>query len=293
MKDESRNDDEEQREQHLDADRGISGAGEAYQQDQRTHTASDADNTHKGQAQSYRTRWKKTTVSNQFITVATIVIATATIATCVTSVLQWRVLSRQLSQMEEGAEQTDRMIRETNRIANGMDSVRQQSKAALDASIEISRTDQRAWLSVYVTSETPRIGHNLTIITHVKNTGRSFAKDTKLCSLPADTETLRQIPQFIECTEDQWQFGTLMAPNDEWVHNTWYGHPSASRTAGLTATQVKLLNANEVVMWQYGKVTYSDIFGHDHWVKFCSRGIVRDGVLQFFRCPIGNEMDDG
>jgi hypothetical protein len=83
---------------------------------------------------------------------------------------------------DETRDQVDRIIAQQQRTADAMEKSLERSKAALDSSIAISQTDQRAWVTVdqmKITSEI-KAGEPLVIEIILKNSGKTPARSVRM-----------------------------------------------------------------------------------------------------------------
>jgi len=183
---------------------------------------------------------------------------TAVIA--VTGVLGWWVTWGQLDIMKG---QIAEMITAMNRIASSMEESAKQSKTALDYTIEKSKLDQRAWVTISRAVINPPIvaGKTSYITITLKNSGKSpalktrFRQAAKLVSeLPRGLMPQVSSNKLIESVSVIGPDGTTMnhfalVPLSEW--------------------QVSLLNSGKGMIVTFGSITYFDIFDIKHDTTFC------------------------
>jgi hypothetical protein len=195
--------------------------------------------------------------------------------------LQWR-------EMIGATDAAQRTIDETrrNRIL---------AEKSLNATIEQFHLEQRAWLSVTITSEAPKVNQRMAITVQIVNTGKTYALDTRLCALSAFTNDVPhkeplEVPKFESCHSKNhikdWTAGNLIPPNSNSGHDSFVENPNA--------TAVEWLAAGKTILWQYGEITYRDIFDKtpSHWVKFCYYRIVtHNGEARWVTCNTGNDID--
>ena len=204
--------------------------------------------------------------TNIAIAIATIVISIATVYT--------------YSEIHSGSAQTDKIIAADERIATAMENAVSQSHAALDASIESSRLDRRAWIGVEDISLLNQMGGHLPYLTvqiKSRNAGLSPALNVAnqlavaiASSFESALPTMGALPP---------------------------GHIGTPALPGQTRTQIEIgpspspddfldmLNGRKT-LFIYGRITYQDIFGRSHETKFCGfYNIKKDGLID--ACPNG------
>jgi hypothetical protein len=101
-------------------------------------------------------------------------------------------------EMHDAGKQTDRIIVADERIAKAMEDSVKKSGDALNASIEASRTDQRAWVGVKsINVGTLEAEKNLVAEVALNNSGKSLANKVQGYATLAisDSRTLREFPE--------------------------------------------------------------------------------------------------
>lgn len=147
---------------------------------------------------------------------------------------------------------------------------------ALNATIESSHLEQRAWLAPSLW-ETKRNENGLIYFNIAyKNTGKTPA--VVVVAILTATSNLGDIPKF---DTKPLQRGDLVAP-DTSVHIT---------------TEHRLLTEKELAaniagdpLYLYGTIWYNDIFGRQHWTQFCTSTMRK--LVDFSPCPTHNRSDD-
>ncbi|MGO9095299.1 MAG: hypothetical protein ACLQGV_08750 [Bryobacteraceae bacterium] len=141
-----------------------------------------------------------------------------------------------------------------------------QSKAALDATIEASRRDQRAWLTVRAVSmEAPlRIGEKPRATVEVANSGKTPAVDATIAGTVLSRRRLADA-----------------------LSGATTGHAPSRAVIGPDATLKVTLEASEAVthkeqidavasgpwlLYATGRIVYRDIFHDEHVTEFCFQG---------------------
>jgi hypothetical protein len=136
-----------------------------------------------------------------------------------------------------------------------------QARTALDASINMARTEQRAWISVrLINLDKMNEGSPLQITVGITNTGKTPAfsityRDLLVMSpFPIDTSK----PTYIVPA----QHGTTIFPNATFP---WPLYSSSN----LSAEQVRAIKAHTLFIYVFGEFKYKDIFNRPHLTKFC------------------------
>jgi hypothetical protein len=138
--------------------------------------------------------------------------------------------------------------------------------------------DQRPWIALTRFDATPQPGAPLTLYMPVQDAGKSPALNFEL---RVDYELVpsgqrwevkyRNIPALI------WRPGT-MNPTDQ---NNWGPHFNLGYT--LTPAQFERVEQGNLLLYFFGESRYQDIFGRQHYTRFCRRYDPRIG---------DNHMDD-
>lgn len=158
-----------------------------------------------------------------------------------------------------------------------------------------AQLDQRAWLHAYLTSGPPQVGKDLIVTLYVANSGKTFARNVRLCSLFEATSDVPHrdplvMPILRACTDTDWTAPNMIPPGPDWAHNAAVMNPRGAG-AGLDEKQVEWLASGKMVVWHFGKITYDDIFDQHHWVTFCFARIVQHGETNWVTCNVGNDID--
>jgi len=176
---------------------------------------------------------------------------------------QTTAMKGQLAEMKAGGAQVDTVITAMNRIASSMEESAKQSKAALDYTIEKSRLDQRAWLTIsQAVIQVPIVaGRTSDITLTLKNSGKSpalkmrFRQAAKLVSqLPTGLMPKVPLSKPVESV-------SVIGPDGTSVNHF--------TLAPLPAWQVSLLDSGKGRIVTFGTVIYFDIFNIEHDTTFC------------------------
>lgn len=131
----------------------------------------------------------------------------------------------------------------------------------------VASVSKRAWVAVNnVEFVVPQEGKQFSATVHFKNTGKTFAKRLSIFNYTRGISNGNPAPNFEEIVESD------------------KGDPEASfaiLAPGVTAggsVRPKLVTAKESaedfksgkkIIYFFGKISYCDIFGLDHWTTFC------------------------
>jgi len=164
-----------------------------------------------------------------------------------------------------------------------MESSVKQAGKALNASIEASRTDQRAWISVkeITVSKSLIVGSPVQVSVTAINTGKTPALNMVVSDFgmgPIETDRRRDLIIHYSAHE-------VIAPNNT---NT------VLATATYDDESIRGILAGAIRIYVRGRLVYKDVFGLTHQTKFCAyypnNGSPTSSTY-FFNCKSGNSMD--
>jgi hypothetical protein len=160
-----------------------------------------------------------------------------------------------------------------------------QSQRALDASIEASRNDQRAWLAIvdmHIVKE-PVVGEKFRVTYAVANTGKTPA---------TDSTTKNQL--FFEYTEPlrpDWMAipgaGQAVLFPSTTSRNIPFELDAPRITQGVVEAYTKTLTK----VFLRTRADYRDVFGKAHWSEVCFTHLFGDPADQWLACPIAGYID--
>ncbi len=163
------------------------------------------------------------------------------------------------------------MVGQEQRIADNaqtsLEASNRQSKAALDTSIENARLDQRAWVTVEgFKATTFGVGQQFLVPRVFKNNGRTPAVHVRVRTAllpvkpntPEDWSVVYKAPP--KTTE-------VLGPQEE-LDSTMTGTKDSPQ--GLSDTGFQDIKEGRTIVFDYGVLVYCDVFGHQHWTKFCN-----------------------
>lgn len=201
--------------------------------------------------------------------------------------------------------QNDRAERLTNaneksslaakQTAEAMAKTLEQSRGSLDATISNFQMEQRAWVgsdkllwNEYqdgVNTVHAKEGEKFFAGIHFTNSGRTPAFNAKgFFKIQAlkPGEIITGIPSGEEKLYLQ-QTTSVVQPQGGFRLDTTLPIP-------MTKSQIEALEKRDLIVNAFGKVTYDDVFGHHHFIKFCN--FLTPDRTGFAACPYYNETDD-
>lgn len=221
--------------------------------------------------------WKN---PNHWVAIATVFIAVANALYTFFALQQWNTMKSTLTEMQHsGATATAQAwasVGNLNWLARQMGDARDQSiaaaKNALNASIDISRNDQRAWVTADTILSDPSIlkeGVPANVFITFKNSGKSPALYLSVIG-KVDPVGGASLPSFSYESETTKRFGVL-GPNVACFTSFPVAtmDPTTREKAPLTGMLFHRLVSGDVVWYFHGVARYRDIFGRPHWTTFC------------------------
>ncbi len=185
--------------------------------------------------------------------------------------------------IKEGTEQARLMGKQTDILSNLKDSF----SAALDASIEASRNDQRAWVGIK-SMDVTLLETDKPLKTEVKiiNTGKTIALDLYY---PGAVQT-SWVPLDIEKFERSKNMPPATAPMRAGVlfQNIEVNIP-AETSVPLNSQQVEAIKARRLLVYLFGEIHYKDIFRRPHTTQYC--GVYVPGTRRFEDCTQHTSVD--
>lgn len=188
----------------------------------------------------------------------------------------------QLDEMRGGGQQTERLIiLNTGQMSNAAktaSAARDQAKAAQDSVKAIQRQmrqDQRAWITVKIAS--PEFSESKPFFVPITftNTGKTPARHFTAAVFVERVQNGKS-PSF----EYKNSIGTTATvgtvfPGGVMLHRGFafrldYTAKTAEGINTLSPAELRELIDAKAYIATYGKITFTDIFGTSHWVKFCA-----------------------
>jgi hypothetical protein len=158
------------------------------------------------------------------------------------------------------------------------------AKNAVELARRTAHIDQRAYLSIKITSVPAKEGKALRTVGIVSNHGKTYALNVTACKVGQDVmnnppvNPVKEPPSFYDCSKPkaEWHPHGVIAPNSD-VEIDLASMSSPGRV-GLNKIAAAAVNMGMLVTWEYGQIRYDDIFGCSHWVQFCyNRAPTSDG----------------
>jgi hypothetical protein len=236
-------------------------------------------------------RWRRTTIANQVMVVLTGLICLATAVNVIVAVIQAYDNARQASRLAAIADGIKTMLE--NSVRQSKENSEQlllqdretlhatlaHSKASLDASIEASRLDQRAWLAVKEVRIESELALNepLRYSINLVNTGKTPALDVRFVELRSGNN---------EATIDE-----LAPPRDRGVVAPGNNIKVFGRSNRLDQPTTKAIQDGTIRLYISGTIEYWDIFKtKPRHTRFCVY-YPTSAPPNFFNCTDGNTMD--
>jgi uncharacterized repeat protein (TIGR01451 family) len=221
--------------------------------------------------------------------------------------------SRQSERMLQSANRIDDAADSFSRSANGInqrmsDAVTQlttqaaamdksrvssenQSTKALQAAIDNSHRDERAWVGISRIQTDPTVvqaGKTFVYLLDLSNTGRTPAKNVHGFML-TDPQLPGHLPDFSYSTDAPFKAGTIL-PSTSISTVMKLGIRNPMGGAELTPKAIERFAAGDIDLFVHGIVYYEDIFHAQHWTSFCFK-VARD-FAKYDACATHNDTDD-
>jgi hypothetical protein len=159
----------------------------------------------------------------------------------------------------------------------------QVSNAALEASIESSHNDQRAWIAVKNMSITSfETGKPLKTEVKIINTGKTNALEVQESGVVGIYQGKMDVEKYLkETPPPEHEPVVLFQGIDVAI--------PAETSAPLTEEQIKAIQDRRYPVYLFGDVHYKDIFKKSHITQYC--GIFVPAINKFEACPQHNKVD--
>jgi hypothetical protein len=145
-----------------------------------------------------------------------------------------------------------------------------------------SHLDLRAWVAPVFLSGKPEPGRVWTVTIETQNSGKTFGKKFEIIAIPKIKELADPDPDFEKELRDMRekrpnQGQGVIAPGGQFAHTAKpYGDHN------LTGAQLEYIKSPTVLVLVFGKITYSDVFGCDHWTTFCGKWHSEDDSFSIY-----------
>lgn len=188
------------------------------------------------------------------------IVAICTAAQASFAYLQWRVT-------ESGGAQTDKIIATAEQISKSLEGSLKQSERALATSIEVSRTDQRAWLGIRIVDLAPmEAGKPLRVESRLANSGKTPALKLVYPGMLHLSEKPMTGKEILAKYDEVYQTSTAptlgsLLPGDS------FSIPITGSTLLNTET-INGINAGIFHLYLIGSIRYIDIFEQPHFSNY-------------------------
>ena len=241
-------------------------------------------------------KWKQTALHNKALVLTGVIVAVGTLFYAAAAAFQVYMLHRS---GEQATQQTERLITEANRIADSIERVldqgrlameesTRQSKEALDESIKASRLDQRAWVGIKTMRVlTLEADKPILIEAVITNTGKTFASNTRVLTSVAVRPSNEPID--IDKLAASLKRRTRLQERPAVLFPNLEATLPVSTPIPITKEHLVLIRASKLLIYLFGEVHYSDVFGSSHTTEFC--GIYNTTTKQFGSCSQHNRAN--
>lgn len=161
-----------------------------------------------------------------------------------------------------------------------------QGKEGLDASIKMSRQDQRPWITYarFELSAELEKDKEFSVKLWLQNTGKTPAINESSQSRLFLSYAIPQMTVFTKAQTIGSRSVSILAPGSASVFsNTAKWTPPDDYVVAYKEKQARL--------FIHGKVWYTDNFGKQHWITLCASHGFSEPLGDFEYCAVGNEVD--
>lgn len=233
------------------------------------------------------------------------------------TILTGIIFAGQLYEMISGGTQTDKLVSYAKTQANASsdqadaaqqfsdtaedinermsDAVDQLSAAAANAKSSIQATqdamrlDQRAWVTVEGFKPTTFGTGQHFITTRVfKNTGRTPAVHVRVRAVLGPSKPKESVNWTI-ADKAQPKTTEVLGPQEE-LNSLLDGTKGVPK--GLSDAGFEDIKAGRTIVYDYGTIFYCDVFGREHWTKFCNRFLPGSGEWELCDDVASNSVGD-
>lgn len=209
-----------------------------------------------------------------------------------------KVTDRQLK-IAESQDESLRKMAETNKAlvdsskasAGSSARIAKSAETGVLASRDSIRLDQRAWMALETIEGKIVADQTLRVSVRWTNSGKTPAVKTKgLISIRAFKAGVEPDMSFVN-VEGLPSTG-LVAPNQHFRQNTTFTdiRDGVRVLYKFSAAEIDAFKAGKMFMYAYGRVTYDDMFGCHHWVRYC--WVYAATSDEWHICENGNDMDE-
>lgn len=252
--------------------------------------------------QTFTERWRRMSLPNQLMFLATFVIAAATVVNVIVFTAESisssnqtdnlvryaKVQANASSDQADAAQQFSDTAEDINsRMSDAVDQLTEtanSAKASIRATQGVMRLDQRAWVAnAGMAMNPPELGKKWNGYVAWSNSGKTFAKQGK-----------PRCHWVVVVTKIQSEHDLMkLVPNTTTTESIGVLGPSAQyktiieSKGPIDVADKARIEGNYTYMW--GEMTYKDIFERPHTTVYCSW---RQGATgEFLQCPFHNDAD--
>lgn len=224
-------------------------------------------------------RWKKVAIHNKALVVTGIIVAVCTSLYTGAAISQYylmkQVATDQITLMRNTAIDTNtqvtNIISEAKNISNAAKESLEQSKRALDASIDIARKDQRAWVGqieilpawrdeannpLYI-KEGSKLWADVIILNSGKSPALNVKSRMRIMAFPANHDF---VPDYRDLRGNS--IGVLQ-PQMKLIAKSLPSYRS------VNDSDITSLKNRTMILYLYGEIQYEDIFRTSHKTTYC------------------------
>ena len=204
-----------------------------------------------------RQRWKQTSLPNKLLVITGALVAFGTLFYAGAAVVQIWILEESV----------------------------QQSRDALNASIEMSHNDQRAWIAIESMAITLlEAGQPLKTEIKIINTGKTIALDLDHPGRVQTNVGRLDVEAFIRSNSlvSEAAKGVVLFQNID-------ATIPAQTSVPLSAEQVQAIKEGRMFVYLFGDIHYKDIFDKAHTTQYC--GIYVPATTRFEDCGLHHKVD--
>jgi hypothetical protein len=226
------------------------------------------------------------------------------IALCIVGVTALAIYYGQLRQMKRVIDATQRVAEAAGKSSEAAKASVDLAQKSLQTTINTFRLNARAWLYVSPMSKPLKANEAVMVVIHGQNSGKTAARKVQGVGVAEILEGGRQ-PDFIyRHGHPRALFsGNILEPDSTFDFQTFVMKEGAAEPViqRLTESQLQTINTRKATLFTHGEISFQDVFGDEHWVKFCFvyipsgyvlREIAHFGIPDEGACKEHNDMDD-
>ena len=156
------------------------------------------------------------------------------------------------------------------------------------------RVDQRAWVSVPIPDDIPLTGRNIPVATSIRNSGKTPARNVQgdIIATVVKKGDKPTIGDFGIGHPHEHLYAGAIFPDAHFPITPiikYYGDHAADVISPDDTLRDDIRSGQRYIL-VYGRVTYSDAFGIQHWTQFCTG--LGAGIMEDLKtCVTYNDFD--